>query len=145
MTGRGNPVRNGIWLGVLTAAQLFISEEALVDTAIAAVIILALLMVFRPRAIRSRLLPSLVGLATGAVIALVLCARGLWVQFHGVRDQGRLRDRDHSVQRPDDEPGTLPYAFVDPSNRCCCTRRNRLTAAYYPQPTPEYLAYLGVR
>ena len=37
VTGQGSPVRNGLWLGLLIAAQLFISEELLVDTVIATV------------------------------------------------------------------------------------------------------------
>jgi hypothetical protein len=35
VTGRGNAVRTGAWMGVLVAAQLFIGEELLVDTAVA--------------------------------------------------------------------------------------------------------------
>src|SRR5258708_26542125 len=42
-TGRGTALRNGIWIGVLVAAQLFVSEEALVDTVIATVIPLVVL------------------------------------------------------------------------------------------------------
>ncbi len=49
VTDRGTAWRNGIWLGLLVAAQLFVSEEALVDTVIAAVILLVVLALCRPR------------------------------------------------------------------------------------------------
>ena len=31
VAGRGSGIKNGIWLGVLVAAQLFIGEEALIE------------------------------------------------------------------------------------------------------------------
>src|ERR1700739_1848436 len=49
VTRQGAPWRNGIWLGLLVAAQLFVSEEALVDTVIATVILLVVLALCRPR------------------------------------------------------------------------------------------------
>ena len=39
LTGRGSAVRNGISLGLLTVAQLFIGEEMLIDTAIAVAVL----------------------------------------------------------------------------------------------------------
>jgi hypothetical protein len=145
VTGQGRPVRNGIWLGVLTAAQLFVSEEALVDTAIAAVIILALLVIFRAKTIRSRLVPALVGVGTGAVTALALCARGLWVQFHGVPVRGAAATVIIQYNGRMTNLGTLPYAFVVPARSVFLhSTGTAYTAAHYPQPTPEYLAYLGV-
>jgi hypothetical protein len=84
VTGRGSAIRNGLLLGLLAAAQLFIGEEALIDTVIAAVVLLLVLALSRPRAVLAHLRRSLVGLGVGAVVAVVLCARALWVQFHGV-------------------------------------------------------------
>jgi hypothetical protein len=145
VTGSGHPVRNGIWLGVLAAAQLFISEEALVDTAIAAGIILVLLLLSRPGAVRDRLLPALLGLGTGAVIALILCARGLWVQFHGVPAKGATATVVIQYNGRMTNLGTLPYSFIVPARSVFLhTSATAATAAHYPQPTPEYLAYLGV-
>jgi hypothetical protein len=145
VTGRGRPVRNGIWLGVLAAAQLFISEEALVDAAIAAVIILVLLAVCRPRAVRDRIIPSLAGLGTAAVVALLLCARGLWVQFHGVPVKGATATVVIQYNGRMTNLGTLPYSFVVPAKSVFLhSASTAATAAHYPQPTPEYLAYLGV-
>jgi hypothetical protein len=145
VTGQGSPWRNGIWLGLLASAQLFISEEALVDTVIAAAIMLVVLVVSRPRQVRERLLPSLAGLATAGVIALVLCARGLWVQFHGVPAKGAAATVVIEYNRRMTNLGTLPYAFVTPARSVFLhTASTAHRAAYYPQPTPEYLAYLGI-
>ena len=145
VTGRGTPVRNGIWLGLLAAAQLFISEEALVDTAIAAVILLAVLAISRPRAVWQRVRPTAIGLGTAAGIALVLCARALWVQFHDFSAARApatvVLDYKHRLTNL----GSLPYAFVTPSNTVLVhTTASAQSAASYSQPTPEYLAYLGV-
>ena len=48
LTGRGSAVRTGIWLGLLTVGQLFIGEEMLIDTAIAVVVLAAVLAASRP-------------------------------------------------------------------------------------------------
>jgi hypothetical protein len=141
---RGSALRNGIWIGVLVAAQLFVSEEALVDTVIAAVILLLVLALCRPREVASRIRPMLLGLGTAAVIALVLCARALWVQFHGVSAHAGatvvINYQGHKTNL-----GTLPYAFINPSSLVLLhTHTTGVIANYYPQPLPEYLAFLGV-
>jgi hypothetical protein len=144
VTGRGSAVVNGIWIGVLVAAQLFVSEEGLVDAIIATVILLATLSLCRPRTVRSRVRPLLVGLGTAAVVALALSARALWVQFHGVSAHGGatvvINYQSHETNL-----GTLPYAFINPSSNVLLhTTTTGTIANYYPQPLPEYLAYLGV-
>jgi hypothetical protein len=144
-TGRGRPVRNGLWLGVLTAAQVFVSEEALVDAIIASAIMLVVLAVSRPREVLSRLRPLAIGLGAAAVAGGVLAGRAIWVQFHGVI----TRDASATVviwyNGRWTNLGTLPYAFVTPSRFVLFhSMRSAYSAAYYPQPTPEYLAYLGV-
>jgi hypothetical protein len=48
LTGRGSAVRCGAWAGLLAAAQLFIAEEMLVDTAIAGVVLAVVLAASRP-------------------------------------------------------------------------------------------------
>ena len=83
LTGRGSAVRTGLWLGLLTAAQLFIGEEMLIDTAIAVVVMAAVLAASRPRAVLRRVRAALLGLATAAGVALLLGGYALWVQFHG--------------------------------------------------------------
>jgi hypothetical protein len=144
-TGRGRPVRNGLWLGVLAAAQLFVSEEALVDAIIASVILLVVLAVNRPRQVLSRLRPLAFGLGAAAIVGLVLAGQAIWVQFHGVV----IRDASATVvilyNGRWTNLGTLPYAFVTPSARVLLhSVHTAYSAEFYPQPTPEYLAYLGV-
>jgi len=144
-TGEGGPVRNGIWLGLLVAAQLFISEESLVDAVIACVILLAVLALSRPRSVLARVRPMLAGLGTAAVLALVLCARGLWVQFHGVSAKGAAATVIINYQHVLTNLGTLPYSFVNPASTVLLhTHATGVIANNYPQPLPEYLAYLGV-
>jgi len=96
VTGRGRAVRNGLWLGLLAAAQLFIAEEALIDTAIAAAVLLLVLAACRPRAVIRNIRPILVGGATAAVTTLVLCGRALWVQFHAAHASGAYNVVSHN-------------------------------------------------
>jgi hypothetical protein len=53
VTGRGQPVRIGTWLGVLVAAQVFIAEELLVDTALVCVVLLLVLVATRAWVVRA--------------------------------------------------------------------------------------------
>ena len=145
VTGKGSPIRNGLWLGLLVAAQLFISEELLVDTVIAAVLLLAVLAISRPREVAGRIPASLAGLAVTAVVALGLCARALWVQFHGVAAKGAAASVVINYDGHRTNLGTLPYAFITPSNGVILhTSQTEYIANNYPQPLPEYLAYLGI-
>jgi hypothetical protein len=145
VTGEGSQLRNGLWLGALAAAQLFTSEELLVDTAIAAAILLAALVISRPRQALTRVGPSLIGLGTAVVVALVLSARGLWVQFHGVASKGAAATVVINYNGRLTNLGTLPYAFVTPGSSVVLhSSGTAWSVDRYPQPLPEYLAYLGV-
>jgi hypothetical protein len=145
VTGRGSPVRNGLWLGLFAAAQLFVSEEAMVDAAIAAVILLVVLAVCRPRQLPSRVRDSVIGLAIAGGVAIVLCARALWVQFHGVAAKGAAATVIIQYNGHLTNLGTLPYAFITPSDGVLLhTSGTEYIANNYPQPLPEYLAYLGI-
>jgi hypothetical protein len=141
VTGRGHAVRAGIWLGLLTAAQLFIGEELLVDTAVAAGVMVVVLAVSQPRAAieaaTGRGEAILAGLGTAAGVAAVICAYPLWVQFGGPL---------HEHGSPWDVPAfhSYLYGFVTPSSGLLFhTSASAAIAAKYPEPTPEYLAYLG--
>jgi hypothetical protein len=143
VTGRGRAMRNGLWLGVLAAAQLFIGEEALIDTAIAAAVLLLVLAACRPRAVLGKLRSIRVGGATAAVTALVLCARALWVQFHAAHASGAYNVVSHHGHLT--HLYTIPYVFVVPSNQVLIHNGwSARIVGNYPQPTPEYLAYLGI-
>jgi hypothetical protein len=144
VTGRGRPVRTGIWLGLLIAGQLFIGEEMLIETAVAAAVLLAVLAASRPRAVLRNARTMAIGLGAGAGVALLLSARALWVQFHGAAihtgsGTNVIMYRGHFTHLY-----TLPYAFVTPSGGLLLhTAGSAHAAAHYPQPLPEYLAYLG--
>jgi hypothetical protein len=145
VTRQGSPIRNGLWLGVLAAAQLFISEELLVDSIIAAVILLVVLAICRPREVVSRLRPFAIGMGAALVAAVVLTARALWVQFHGIVIKGAGATVIIKYDGRLTNLGTLPYAWITPG-RSLLLRSvgTAYSASHYPQPTPEYLAYLGV-
>jgi hypothetical protein len=141
ITGRGRAVRTGIWLGLLMAAQVFIGEELLVDTAVAAGVMLVVLAVTQPRAaikaVTGRARAILAGLGTAAALALVICGYPLWVQF-----RGPLSEHGSPWHVP--EFHSYPFGFVTPSGALLFhTSSSAAIAAKYVEPLPEYLAYLG--
>ena len=75
--------RTGIWLGLLVSAQLFIAEELLVDTALAGLLMLIVLVACRPKAARARIAPAAAGIGIAAVVVFVICGHALFVQFGG--------------------------------------------------------------
>ncbi len=141
LTGRGSAVRAGVGLGLLTAAQLFIGEEVLVDTAIAAVIVVVLLVLTRPRttveAIRGRVRTVTAGFGVAGAVVLLTCGYALWEQFRGPL-------ASHGSPWSVATFHTYLYAFVTPSGSLLFhTAASAAAAAGYPEPRPEYLAYLG--
>jgi hypothetical protein len=137
VTGRGRPVLTGAWLGLLTAAQLFIAEETVALTAVAGVVIVAVLAASRPRAVASRVRGTVTGLAAAAAVLLVTAGYPLWIQFHGpLAEQGSPWKLGHFRNRPGD--------FVNgPSG---VLLHSQATVAYLAQHAVrmvEYFAYLG--
>jgi hypothetical protein len=82
-TGRGRAVLVGIWLGLLVAAQIFIAEEMLVDTALVCLLLVGILFLSRPARLPARLGGMAAGGAVAAVVALALSVHALLVQFRG--------------------------------------------------------------
>jgi hypothetical protein len=141
LTGRGSAVRSGLWLGLLVAAQLFTGEELLTDTAVAAAVMVAVLVLGHPRAaaaaIETRARTILGGLGVAVGIIALTCGYALWVQFRGPL-------ASHGSPWVVSEFHNYPYAFVTPSGALLFhTSASAATAASYPEPLPEYLAYLG--
>jgi hypothetical protein len=137
VTGRGRPVRTGAWLGLLTAAQLFIAEEMVALTAVAGVVIVVVLAASRPRAVPGLVRATATGLAAAAGVLLVTAGYPLWVQFHGpLTEHGSPWKLGHFRNRPGD--------FVDgPSG---VLLHSQATVAYLSQHAVrmvEYFAYLG--
>ncbi len=82
-TGRGRPVRTGIWLGLLVAAQIFIAEELLVDTVLAGALALAVLVACRPTMILGKIAGAAAGVGIAGAVVLLLAGHALLVQFRG--------------------------------------------------------------
>ena len=137
LTGRGRPVRTGAWLGLLTAAQLFIAEEALALTAVAAVVIVAVLAAARPRAVPGLVRGAVTGLATAAAVLAVTSGYPLWVQFHGpLAEHGSPWTPGHFRNRLGD--------FVNgPSGVLVHSQATVHYLAGHPLRMVEYFAYLG--
>jgi hypothetical protein len=137
VSGRGRPLRTGAWLGLLTAAQLFIAEETVALTAVAGVVIVVVLAVSRPREVPGLVRGTVTGLAAAAGVLLVTAGYPLWVQFHGpLVEQGSPWKPGHFRNRPGD--------FVNgPSG---VLLHSQATVAYLSQHAVrmvEYFAYLG--
>ena len=141
LTGRGSAVRAGLWLGLLAAAQVYLGEELLADTAVAAAIIVAVLALSHPRAsaqaVRARGGAMAAGLGTAVAAAGVACGYALWVQFRGPLSE-------HGSPWTVIDFHSYLYGFVTPSGALAFhTASSAAVAARYPEPSPEYLAYLG--
>jgi hypothetical protein len=81
----GRVVRNGVFLGLLVAAQLLIGLEVLFLTALGCAVMVAVYALTRRREARAALVPFVSALALGGVVVLVVCAYPLWMQFFGPR------------------------------------------------------------
>jgi hypothetical protein len=137
VTGRGRPLLAGAWLGVLAAAQLFTGEEMVSNAAIASLLLVAVLAVSRPSAVRARLRGTAIGLGVAAVVALLLCARALWVQFRGPLTE-------HGSPWSITAHGNGLGAFVNPQAQLLFhTASSAAYAASNGANAAEYLAYLG--
>ncbi len=127
----------GARLGLLAAAQVFIAEETLLDTAVAVVIMVAVLAASRPRAVAGRVKEVATGLAAGLVVAAAVAGYPLWVQFFGPLRQGS------SPFTPDFYKTDLA-GFVRPSSFLLLhTAGSARFATNFQGGLPEYLAYLG--
>jgi hypothetical protein len=137
VTGRGHPVRTGIWLGVLTAAQVFTGEELLADTAMTSLVLIVVIAAGHRREIRAKARNAAFGLFTGLAVVLLICGHALWVQFHGP-----LTQHNHPGW-PDPFTNRAAF-FVNPSAALLFhTRASAASAAAYSRGLSEYLAYLG--
>ena len=137
VTGRGRPVRTGAWLGLLTAAQLFIAEEAVAQTAMAGAVIVVVLAAGRPRAVPGLVRGTVTGLAAAAAVLVVTSGYPLWVQFHGpLTEQGSPWTLGHFRNHPGD--------FVNgPSGVLLHSQATVAYLAGHAVRMVEYFAYLG--
>ena len=137
VTGRGHAIKTGVWLGLLAGVQLFIGEELLVDTALVAGVVLAVLVAMTPRAVAGQAGRSVAGLAAAAGTAVVICGYALWVQFHGpLAEHGSPWNTNRFRNRA--------AAFVTPDgNMLFHTPAGAAAIARHPAYLAEYVAYLG--
>ena len=136
-TGRTSAVRGGLWLGLLVTAQVFITEETLLGTAMAVVIILAVLAVSRPRAVADKIATVAAGLGVAACVTAVIAGYPLWMQFFGPLPQ------HGSPFTPDFFKNDLSSFVVPSSYLLFHTSASAAAALRYQGHLPEYLGYLG--
>jgi hypothetical protein len=136
-TGRARPVRGGAWLGLLVTAQLLISEEILLDSALAGFLIVAVIAASRPREVAGRVAAVAGGLATAACVTVIIAGYPLWVQFFGPLPQ------HGSPFIPDFFKNDLAGFVVPSSLMVFHTANSAAEAAQYQGQLPEYLGYLG--
>jgi hypothetical protein len=137
VTGRGNAVRTGVWLGLLTAAQLFTGEELLADTALAGLVIVVVLAANHPRAMRERARDVASGLGVSTAVVLLICGYALWVQLRGpLSEHGTWETLGTFTNH-------LSGFVTPPSGLLFHTRASPTTASTGTGYLPEYLAYLG--
>ena len=136
-TGRTSAVRGGLWLGLLVTAQMFITEEILLATAMAGVIIVAVLAASRPRAVPDKIKTVTAGLGVATCVTAVIAGYPLWVQFFGpLRQHG-------SPFTPDFFKNDLSSFVVPSSYQALHTSGSAAAALRYQGHLPEYLGYLG--
>ena len=137
VTCRGHAVRGGIWLGLLVAAQVFTSEEILVQTVVAAVIIVAVLAASQPQIVPGRIKQAVTGVGSAAVMALLVCGYPLWMQFHGpLAEHG-------SPWKVTDFKNRLANFVTPPGGVLFHSRVFANALARHPVAAGEYVAYLG--
>jgi hypothetical protein len=136
-TGRARAVRGGIWLGLLVTAQVFITEEILFDTALAGVLVAAVLAVSRPRQVAGRVKTLAAGLGIAACVTAVIAGYPLWLQFFGPLSQ------QGSPFTADFYKNDLAGLVVPSSLMLFHTAGSAAAAARFQGHLPEYLGYLG--
>ena len=136
-TGRVRAVPGGICLGLLVTAQLLTSEEILLDTAVAMVVMVLVLAASRPREVAGKVRTLGAGLAAGAGVTAVIAGYPLWVQFFGpLREHGSPFTADFFK---DD----LASLVVPSSLMLFHTAGSAAAAARFQGHLPEYLGYVG--
>ncbi len=136
-TGRARAVRAGVRLGLLVTAQLLISEEILLDSALAGFLLVAVLAASRPRQVAGRIAAVAGGLGTAGGVMAVIAGYPLSVQFFGPLPQ------HGSPFIPDFFKNDLSGFVVPSSLMAFHTAGSAAEAARYQGQLPEYLGYLG--
>ncbi len=129
--------RDGLYLGLLVAAQLLISEEILVMEALVAVAGVVVLVVLSPRQVPSRIRHALAGTAVGGCVAATLCAGPLVVQFLGP-------DRLHGNLHPGGTYVADLWNFVVPTQMSAWSTPSTLaTTLHFTGNYTEWGSFVG--
>jgi hypothetical protein len=140
LSGRGNVVGAGIWLGLLAAAQLFTGEELLTDTALAALVLTAALAATHHRVVRDRARDVAFGMTISVAVLLVIGGHALWSQFYGPLRAHYVAQATHYTSYFSAHPSVF---VTPPGDLLFHTSASAAAAASYPAHLTEYLAYLG--
>jgi hypothetical protein len=121
----------------MAAAQLFITEELLLDAAAATVILTVVLAVSRPGAVTGRIRDIATGIGTGVAAAAPIAGYPLWVQFFGpLRQTG-------SPFTPDFYKNDIAGFVQPPASLLLHTAGSTAFESRFQGGLPEYLGYLG--
>jgi hypothetical protein len=136
--GRAGVVRGGLRLGLLLTAQLLTSEELLLDTAFAGILLVIVLAAGRPHEILQRARAAVAAFGIAAAVTLLVCGYPLWAQFFGPLHQ-------HGSAFEIDFYKNDLAGFVTPSSLLIFHTASsaNFAAKTYQGGMPEYLAYLG--
>ncbi|WP_045879651.1 hypothetical protein [Pseudofrankia sp. DC12] len=97
-TGRRSARRTGLWLGLLVAAQALVSEELLATGALIGALGVLIAAARNRAAVRAQIGPLARALGWCALVAAVLLAWPLWIQFRGpYRVSGSIQPQDVAV------------------------------------------------
>src|SRR5262249_6680922 len=118
-------------------AQLFIAEELLFSTALAGLLIAAMLAAGQPRAVLRHWRGIAAGLAVAAGVVAALAGAALWVQFTGPLTQ------HGSPFTLDYYKSDLPGSVVPSQYLLFHTTASAAEATRFQGLAPEYLGYLG--
>jgi hypothetical protein len=117
LSGRGRPVRSGLMLGLLVAAQLLTGEEVLALTGVTGVVLAVVLGSQHRSLLRSRIRPVLQGSAVAGLTAAVLVGYPLLVQLTGPGSvRGGVQPHDVYVLDPLTlaTPNSVPVWHLNP-------------------------------
>lgn len=135
--GGRSPVRTGVGLGLLAAAQVVIGEEVLFQAGMGALIVLVVAAVSRPGLVVAGARRLGVALAVAFAVFLPLAAYPLHQQFFG-------RLRQHGSPFLPDYYGTDLLSFLVPTDQQLLhTRDSSAVAARFPGGIEEHLGYVG--
>jgi hypothetical protein len=137
---RGNAVRWGVGLGLLVAAEFFVSAEVVLETVVVGALVVALAAVNRYReVVRARAAFAAKGLAWAGGTAAVLLAGPVWIMARGLGHISGPVQLVAQVYR-----ANLIAPFIPDSRQLIVVHSLRSTADHFAGSTAENGSYLGI-